>query len=241
MCTLLNKNQAATKQQIISFGKENGYTDAQIEIAVKAAFLESSLGENTGPPSPTADNPHPTATGLYGYTDAQWAVSSQGGSKSNNADQIAAFFNDITKYAARYDKLSEADKQKVNVDEYTYIKHHDGPNATDFSDTPGKGKSIWNKCSLNPILSWTDPFNQAGQAVCPLILDLDGNGVQVTNLADGVYFDHDGNGFLERTAWVGGNDGLLVWDKNNDGEITTGNELFGDRTLMTNGDQWGQA
>ena len=72
-----------------------------------------------------------------------------------------------------------------------------------------------------------------------MIFDLDGNGVQVTSLADGVYFDHDGNGFMEHTAWVGGGDGLLVWDKNSDGKITTGNELFGDRTLMKNS-RWGQ-
>lgn len=95
------------------------------------------------------------------------------------------------------------------------------------------------KAWSDAIRRWTTPFDQALLAFCPLILDLDRNGVQVTSLADGVHFDHDGNGFLESTAWVGGNDGLLVWDRNNDGAITTGNELFGDRTLMKNG-RWGQ-
>ncbi len=50
------------------------------------------------------------------------------------------------------------------------------------------------------IRRWTIPFSQALQAVCPLILDLDGNGVQVTTLDNGVYFDHDGNGFRGNTG-----------------------------------------
>ncbi|MBZ0093916.1 MAG: hypothetical protein K8H75_00860, partial [Sulfuricella sp.] len=120
-----------------------------------------------------------------------------------------------------------------------------GPRAQPTSDgspgvqsgQPGMGLPLISPKPKDP--PFNPPYAGAGDAVCPLILDLDGNGVQVTNLADGVYFDHDGNGFVESTAWVGGGDGLLAWDKNNDGKITTGNELFGDRTLMKNG-RWGQ-
>ncbi len=111
-----------------------------------------------------------------------------------------------------------------------------GPEGDPPWDTP---EGIGDDPFANAPDRFTAPFNLAGQAYCPLILDLDGNGVQVTYLADGVHFDHDGNGFMESTAWVSGNDGLLVWDKNLDGKITTGNELFGDRTFMKNG-RWGQ-
>jgi hypothetical protein len=50
-----------------------------------------------------------------------------------------------------------------------------------------------------------------------------------------VYFDHDGNGFAQLTGWVGANDGLLVWDRNGNGVIDNGGELFGDNTVLTNG------
>gem|GEM_PF-5567755 len=69
----------------------------------------------------------------------------------------------------------------------------------------------------------------------PLILDLDGDGTETTGVADGAYFDHDANGFAERTGWAGSDDGLLVWDRNGDGIINNGRELFGDQTLLKNG------
>ena len=72
--------------------------------------------------------------------------------------------------------------------------------------------------------------------VDPLMLDLNGDGLATTNLDQSdVYFDLDSNGFAERTAWIDANDGLLVLDRNGDGKITNGQELFGDQTLLSNG------
>ena len=51
------------------------------------------------------------------------------------------------------------------------------------------------------------------------------------------YFDLDANGFAERTAWVDPNDALLVLDRDNDGIITSGQELFGDQTILSNGNK----
>lgn len=66
----------------------------------------------------------------------------------------------------------------------------------------------------------------------PLILDLDGDGVETLSMIDKViYFDHDSSGFAERTGWVSPDDGLLARDLNQDGQITSGRELFGDATI----------
>ncbi|KQW99899.1 hypothetical protein ASC94_30635, partial [Massilia sp. Root418] len=46
--------------------------------------------------------------------------------------------------------------------------------------------------------------------VTPMVLDLDGNGVQTLNLSAGVQFDLKADGQKVNTGWVGGNDGLLV-------------------------------
>lgn len=64
---------------------------------------------------------------------------------------------------------------------------------------------------------------------------MDGDGVETVSAANGVYFDHDGNGFAERTGWVGQDDGLLVRDLNNNGQIDNGSELFGNNTVLSNG------
>ncbi|MEI7786158.1 MAG: calcium-binding protein, partial [Betaproteobacteria bacterium] len=71
--------------------------------------------------------------------------------------------------------------------------------------------------------------------VCPLVVDLNGDGAKVVGLSAGVHFDHNGDGFAERTAWADKADGLLVWDRNGNGKIDTGAELFGDQTPLKNG------
>ncbi len=72
----------------------------------------------------------------------------------------------------------------------------------------------------------------------PLTLDLNGNGlidVIGTDGYKGAIFDHDGDGIATATSWVLGSDGLLVLDRNGDGMINSGRELFGDSTLLSDG------
>ncbi|MEW6741049.1 MAG: glucosaminidase domain-containing protein, partial [Nitrospirota bacterium] len=106
-----------------------------------------------------------------------------------------------------------------------------------------------NACWTNPYNPWLDGiFNPIFQLFTtaigsappitrrdPLILDLDGDGIETTNVKDGAYFDYDGNGFSEQTGWAGADDGLLVMDRNGDGIINDGKELFGDQTILSNG------
>ena len=70
----------------------------------------------------------------------------------------------------------------------------------------------------------------------PLVLDLDGDGIETLNVyAHNIYFDHNCNGFAERTGWVSPDDGLLIRDLNADGQILDGSELFGDHTRDLSG------
>ncbi len=65
-------------------------------------------------------------------------------------------------------------------------------------------------------------------SVTPLVLDLDGDGIELTDTQNGVLFDYDNDGELEQTAWVSSDDGFLVLDRNNDGLINNRSEMFGD-------------
>ncbi|WP_411885503.1 calcium-binding protein [Polaromonas sp. YR568] len=86
------------------------------------------------------------------------------------------------------------------------------------------------------ITSLQTQFNIAQQTASPLILDLDGkNGAETLGKDAGIHFDHDGNKFAELTGWVGKNDGLLVWDRNGNGQIDNGTELFGNNTVLKDG------
>lgn len=96
------------------------------------------------------------------------------------------------------------------------------------------------------VISETDADDVRDQSRDPnlrssIILDLDRDGVETTVLNTyvrlGVRFDHDGNGFAESTGWVGKDDGLLVRDIDSNGYIEGGEELFGDNTLLSNGEK----
>jgi hypothetical protein len=86
----------------------------------------------------------------------------------------------------------------------------------------------------NVIEAVRNNFATASTIPSPIILDLDNDGIETTAVKTGVYFDHQNDGFAEQTGWVGGDDGLLVRDLNNNGQIDSGRELFGSETLLTN-------
>ncbi|WP_439888761.1 calcium-binding protein [Pseudomonas sp. MBLB4123] len=69
----------------------------------------------------------------------------------------------------------------------------------------------------------------------PLALDLDGDGIETLSANSGITFDFDGDGLKTGTGWVKGDDGFLVLDRNGNGTIDTGKELFGVDTVKVNG------
>jgi hypothetical protein len=71
--------------------------------------------------------------------------------------------------------------------------------------------------------------------VDPLVLDLNGDGIETTGLDDGAYFDMNADGFAERTGWVGGSDGMLALDVNGNGIIDNGSELISDQMPLDGG------
>ncbi|RVU35463.1 hypothetical protein EOE67_13890 [Rheinheimera riviphila] len=79
-------------------------------------------------------------------------------------------------------------------------------------------------------------FNMIDRAVNaprdPLVLDLDGDGVETVGTNAGIMFDHNGDGLKHGTGWVKPDDGLLVVDWNENGVIDSGKELFGDNTIV---------
>ena len=85
----------------------------------------------------------------------------------------------------------------------------------DGGDAPQKGPLGWPAFGNPPI--------------SPLVLDLDGDGVELTTLdASRTLFDLDADGFAQRTGWVKADDALLAIDRNGNGRIDDITELFGD-------------
>lgn len=70
------------------------------------------------------------------------------------------------------------------------------------------------------------PVSGDTQIFRPVVLDLDGDGIDKIARSDGVLFDVDNTGFQKRTAWVGSDDTFLVIDRNYNGLIDSGREMF---------------
>lgn len=68
----------------------------------------------------------------------------------------------------------------------------------------------------------------------PIIIDVSGTGFQLTSAQTGVLFDFYGNGKPVRIAWTssGSDDAWLVLDRNGNGKIDSGKEMFGNLTAQ---------
>ena len=111
------------------------------------------------------------------------------------------------------------------------------PSDVDFGAGDPFTGMPWPGAVSNSIGSTPDPLVKTIHYVDPLILDLDGDGLEITPLSEGVLFDANGDVIKTGTAWAGADDGLLVWDRNGNGQIDSGAELFGDETVLANGNK----
>lgn len=70
--------------------------------------------------------------------------------------------------------------------------------------------------------------NELIEMIDPLIIDVDGDGLELIALDDsGIQFDLDNDGFRELTGWAGPDDAFLVHDENTNGVVDGLAEMFG--------------
>lgn len=81
-----------------------------------------------------------------------------------------------------------------------------------------------------------DPFCMA--AWSPLVLDLAGKGVALSSQVQGVQFDMNGDGTKDQVSWpLKPSSAFLVLDRNNNGNIDSVHELFGNNTVGPDGEK----
>jgi hypothetical protein len=85
--------------------------------------------------------------------------------------------------------------------------------------------------------AWVQNFKQCTAISCnfsPIILDVDGNGFNLTSAQGGVLFDISASGTAIQVAWTsaGSDDAWLVLDRNSNGLIDSVLEMFGAATAQ---------
>lgn len=112
------------------------------------------------------------------------------------------------------------------------------PNST-ATPTPVPTPNPPGHCTINwALASWCEDYDfdtcvcYGGVNKSPVLIDIYGNGFDLTDAARGVNFDLDSNGIAERIAWTAPNsdDAFLALDRDGDGRIDHGMELFGNYT-----------
>jgi hypothetical protein len=90
--------------------------------------------------------------------------------------------------------------------------------------------------AVSTLLAIVAFMNQDATAQCgcnsPIIIDTAGEGFHLTSARDGVQFDIEGDGSPVQLAWTapGSRNAFLALDRNHNGKIDSGKELFGNYT-----------
>lgn len=95
----------------------------------------------------------------------------------------------------------------------------------------------WSQTHFGPYVPTTPPPDSGGGPESPILLDVDGRGYRLTSVSNGVQFDIRNDGRPVLTSWTqsGSTNAFLAIDRNGNGAIDNGSELFGNHTPLRSG------
>ncbi|MCK9332774.1 MAG: Ig-like domain-containing protein, partial [Candidatus Cloacimonetes bacterium] len=158
--------------------------------------------------------------------------------KSNTLDSLYSYNGTLSDDV---EELPSIDGQGnvIGLQEAMNEKSDLAQSVTEFQNLSESGNLADFEANIDAIIEgWAlyDLGGESANSTPPIVLDMNGDGVTSQSLSSSsAYFDYDGDGRREHTAWSDEGDALLAVDLNGDGIITQGAELFGNYTLKADG------
>ncbi|MND30136.1 hypothetical protein D3C80_206630 [compost metagenome] len=157
-----------------------------------------------------------TVTGVWGMADADLR-------SPNNGDMGAwiQLTRDYRDFSLKYQQFMS--KIQIRYDgEDVYVDYR--------GDFPGEGETVWLSTKYLDVPKITQDMIDAAVEYFwnffdPVVLDLDGDGIETIALSDSSSSFLDPAGSVH--GWLSADDAFLFIDRNNDGVATNGSELFG--------------
>ncbi|RUS68618.1 hypothetical protein EGW08_023620 [Elysia chlorotica] len=145
---------------------------------------------------------------------------------------------DTHSYSLSGDGNKTVDNDKISVDDFSVVVNSDGSYtlsgdfealsageiATVTFDYIATDDSGADNASSEPA-TVTITVVGTPDAIPPIVIDLDGDGTEFVGVEDGIAIDVDGDGDLEQSAWAASDDGVLFYDLDNDGAISSREEF----------------
>jgi transcriptional antiterminator Rof (Rho-off) len=210
----------------LSSAAVRGLSDAQIGALTTDQLTALSTAQISA--MTTAQVANLATADLNTFTSAQFSAFTSAQIGALTTDQFSAL--DTAHIAAltstQIDGVTVAQIQSITTDQIAGLETADLASMT-MTQVAG--------ISGGQFAAMTDAQRDAMLSVSPIVLDLDGNGVHTTAAANGVNFDLNATGTVNKVGWVSATDGLLVMDRNHDGKINDGSELFGSATRTNDG------
>lgn len=209
---------------------EFGGSDGLPVSIVRVSGNSTSLGGGCGETALNRDS--------YGQitsaTVSVWTNQSNGASCAPLTDSLAHEFGHL---------LGLADATDPSCIGHIMGARNAGGTRTVGSDDCAVADNMWTTSSE---VVYTAPYCDAYcQTYCvdnlcqdhpsPILIDLENDGIHLTGLGDPVWFDIDADGMPDLMSWTDRGDGFLALDRNGNGTIDDGGELFGTATRLANG------
>ncbi len=203
-------NQYAADQDIIW----GGFYDIRNSSGEVIKVVENRVPNSTDP----ADGDRPA----FGLGDASWDYTVYQDDSINTG-------NTITVTVAAGETMSNTFEVQTWLEEVTVDR--DGPNSKNFLENTenfsikvvGTDDTMFSQDSLQVEILDKTHYGY----VSPIVVDLNGDGIQTISIDEGVEFDIFNTGEKVNTGWLSGNDGFLAVDNNGNGLIENQDELFG--------------